>query len=418
MTASHQKRAHRPAAKRLVALLLLLSLSLSLVACGDPAPEIVTEGLTVLETPTVPPSEAAVAEAEAVLYPLFLFAAEQALGSAVPPGTQKTVAAHAKEVARLLSESGTGDAGYRAVTAILARDGEAAVAEWFGGSEEGYPCLRALYLSLTEHLPTEAIADLAYALLDYSYTFRCEAAWERAEAHRDREALYLRYLQKYEALSAEADTFRTEIDGDCFSAAFRTLLMLSDLFAKAEGDTAALTAFTPTELTVFLRLIPFEEIETSPEGYELLLSLAARETGGDIAFLLSVAEEAGDLAHLASVTEGLITLAAHLRDAVGEEEALLLQGSEHEKLLSALFAELPDGDWDYLASLAALPLSREAYAEAAALRWEDYTAYAAELVPITAEELRATAGTDGFAALLPRYLASITPVLSYCYENR
>jgi hypothetical protein len=396
---------------------LLLSLSLSLVACGDPAPEIVTEGLTVLETPTVPPSEAAVAEAEEVLYPLFLFAAEQKLGSAVPPGTQKTVAAHAKEVARLLSESGTGDAGYRAVTAILARDGEAAVAEWFGGSEEGYPRLRALYLSLTEHLPTEAIADLAYALLDYSYTFRTEAAREDWEKHKDR-PLGEWCRQKYEALAAEHATFRPEIDGDCFSAAFRTLLMLSDLFAKAEGDTAALTAFTPTELTVFLRLIPFEEIETSPEGYELLLSLAARKTGGGMAFLLSVAEEAGDLSHLASVTEGLITLAAHLRNAVGEEEALLLQGSEHEKLLSALFAELPDGDWDYLASLAALPLSREAYAEAAALRWEDYTAYAAALVPITAEELRAAAGTDGFAALLPRYLANITPVLSYCYENR
>ena len=418
MTASHQTRAHRTAAERLAALLLLFALLVSLVSCGT-EPPIVTEGLTVLETPTVPPSEAAVAEAEQVFEALFLLATEQALGSAVPPGTQKTVEAHAEEVARLLSESGTDDAGYRAVTAILAQDGEAAVTEWFGGSKEGYPCLRALYLSLTEHLSTEALSDLAYALLDYSYTFRCEAAWERAETYRDREALYLRYLQKYEALSTEADTFRSEIDRDCFSAAFRTLLMLSELFTEAEGDTASLTAFTPTELTVFLRLIPLEEIETSTEGYELLLSLAARETGGIPSRLLFAAQDAGDLPTVAAELGGLLALLTHLRDAMSSRDAALLRERDHKALLVSLSGTLGEEDRATLARLEALSLDRAAYDAVGLAEWGDaYAAYAEGLSTVTAAELLAAAGTDAFAALLPRYLANITPVLSYCYETQ
>ena len=416
MKASHQKWARRPA-ERLAALLLLLALAVSLVSCGA-EPPIVTEGLTVLETPTVPPSDEAVAEGEQVFLSLLLYATEKRLGGAVPSGTRREIETHARKVALLLAESGVGEDGYRAVSLLLARDGEGAVDEWLAGSDGGYPRLRALYLALTAHLPVGAITELAYTLLDYSYTFRTEAAREDWEKYEGRPVGdYAK--QKYEALAAEHATFRAEIGEECFAAALRTLLMLSDLFAESEGDSEALTVFTPAELLIFLDYIPLDGIRTSPEGYTLLLSLLARERGDLPSRLLAAARDAGDLPMLAGRAEGLLTLLVHLRDLMDKEEAILLRERRYGDLLSSLFAKLPEGDWAFLDALATLPLDRAAYDAVGVSEWGDaYTAYAEAVTPATVEELRAAAGSEDFAPLLARYLAAITPVLSYLLEGQ
>ncbi len=395
--------------------LFLLLLSLLLTSCGGDAPPIVTEGLTVLETPSHPPSEEAIAEAEEVLYPLFLLAAERKLGTAVPPGTQRRLADHAKKVALLLADAGVTEEGYLAVTAILARDGEAAIGEWFQESDGGYPRLRALYLSLSEQLSAEAIARLAYRTLFYSYDVRCESARQRYETYG-----YPHQLIELNRLEAERATLAAEVGEDSFSAALRTLLMLSDLIAEAGGDTDALTSFTPAELTVFLGYIPLDGIRTTPAGWELLLSLAARPAAGGVpSRLLAAAEECGDLPTLAAEMNGILTLLTHLRDGMGKEEAALLRDREYRALLSALAEKLTDGDWALLDALASLPLDRAVYDGLGAAEWGDaYLTYAAATVPISAAELRAAVGTDGFADLLPRYLANITPVLSYMLEGQ
>ena len=406
--------AHRPPLfLRAAALLLLLALPSSLVSCGG-APPIVTEGLTVLEEPSTPPSAEAVAAAAEVLSALFLYAAEKQLGGPVPSGMREKISAHAEEAAALLAGTGVDEEGYLALTAILSRDGEGAITEWIEGSDAGYPCLRALYLSLRAYLSAERLAGLAYFLLLYSYDVRCDTAKQRFETYG-----YPHLKLEYDALVAERNALLLEIGEESFSAALRSLLMLSDLFAGAEGDAAALSSFTPTELRIVLRYIPLDEIRVSATGFAVLLRLAAKSARGPGGRLLAAAEESGDLSLLAAKGEGMLTLLLHLRDAVGEEEAALLQAGEHDALLSALFAALPDEDWELLASLAALPLDRAAYDGVATAEWgAAYTAYAASILPISADELRAAVGSDGFSALLLRYLASLSPALPYLLERQ
>lgn len=395
------------------ALLLLLSLLLSLVSCGS-EPPVVTEGLTVLREPTLPISGEARLLGEEVLLSLFLYAAEEWLGRSPAAGTQRQIEEHALETAARLAECGITEEAYLAVLALLERDGEAAVDEWIAGSEEGYPHLRALYLALTAHLPSDRLTSLGYDLLLYSYDFRCDTAKRRYETYGKTHP----YLEdEYEAIVAERAAFISEVGEESFSAALRTLLMLSDLFAEADGKTDKLKDFTPAELLIFLDYLPLEELFVSTEGNRVLLSLAASERGGGIGYLLAVAEECGDLPVLAAEMEGLLTLAIHLRDAMGREEAILLGEGERAALLSALFAKLPEEDWAYLASLPTLPLDRETYDRRARSKWgADYEAYAAATTPITVDELRAAAGGEGFSEALSRYLAAVTPVLSYLIQ--
>lgn len=397
------------------ALLLLLSLALSLVSCGS-EPPVVTEGLTILREPTLPISGEARLLGEEVLVPLFLYAAEEWLGRSLPVGTRRQVEAHASETAVRLAECGITEEAYLAVLALLERDGEAAVHEWITGSEEGYPHLRALYLALTAHIPSDQLASLGYDILLYSYDFRCDTAKQRYETYGKTHP-YLK--DEYDAIVAERAAFIGEVGEESFSAAFRTLLMLSDLFAEADGKTAKLKDFTPAELLIFLDYLPLAELFVSTEGFRVLLSLTANEMGSGIGYLLAVAEECGDLPVLAAEMEGLLTLAIHLRDSMGKEEAILISEGEHAVLLSALFAKLPEEDWAYLASLPTLELDRETYDRRARSKWgADYETYAAATAPITVGELRAAAGGEGFPEALSRYLAAVTPVLSYLIQPK
>ena len=410
---------YRPRLFRMTALLLLLALPLSLLSCGEEE-EILTEGLTVLETPTVLPSGEAIAEAEEVILPLISLAAKKRLGVAqVPPGTQKKLASYAKQAALLLAETGIPEEGYRAVTALLASGGEGAILEWYSDSPGGYPLLRALYLSLTLHLSGDTLARLAYDLLVYSYDMRCEDALSAMEENRDRPAFADVFRKKHEALAAEREALTAEIGEESFSAALRTLLMLSDLMAGTGGDGEALASFTPTEILTLCGYVPLDGIRPSTDGYALLLSLAARSPGDSpaVAFL-SLAEERGELPLLAEKMPGLLALITHMRDGMDEREAALLLEGEREALLSSLFVGIPAEDWALLSSLTALLPDRAAYDEVGVATWgAAYTAYAEAIDPISAEELRAAAGGEGFAAQLARFLSGISPVLSYPLDH-
>ena len=401
--------------KRGILLVLLLSLFLSLVSC-EPTQQIVREGLTVLpsdDTAAPYSADTLILGREAIFGLLSHYVRTTTTVPTLAAATTKTLQRHAAMLATLLSECGLTEVRYREVAALLRADGPAAIDAYL--SEGGglmAPKVKALYLSLSERMGAERLGRFAYAAILYLYEDKAATALSRYESYG-----YPHLLVEAERLSAERAVLVSDVGEKDFVAAMRLAVMLADLAAgTASGEQ--LSAFSPTELLLFLRYVPLEDLTLAPKGWELLLSFAVPSSGeGYRDRLLIRAEENGDLTCLSTVLNTAIPLLASVRDGMTEEEARLLQKKDTGGLLYTIFHRMSAGEKETLFALLATPFTYAEYEAIAEEKYGDaFGAYRQALTAATAEELCA-ADAEEFSSVLERYLFGISPVLTYREEN-
>lgn len=400
--------------KRGLLLLLLLSLLLSLASCAN-APEIVREGLTILpsENTAAPYAETTLASGREAFYTLLSHYVRATTVPTLAPATVQALTRHAEALAARLSDCGLTEARYLEIASLLKTDGPAACDAYLspnGGLTA--PAVRALYLSLSEQMGAERLGRFAYAAVLYRYEELAATAMSHYEKYG-----YPHLLIEAEQLLAERATLVSDIGEKNFVRAMQVVIMLADL---ATGTAAGeeLLAFSPTELLLFLRYIPLDDLTVTPDGWELLLSfLVAPSDGSYRSRLTDAAKKNGDIARIAEALPAALTLLSSVREAMTEREARLLQEGDTEGLLFALFSGMSQSDKELLFSLLEAPLT---YAEYEALAEEEYgdgfLAYRETLTAATADELCA-AEAEEFCAVLERYLFGISPVLTYREEK-
>ena len=407
------KKAHQgPSASiltRVLPFLLILTLLCTLGGCNG-TPANAQNGLIVLpaeDAGEITYTEKAVGDVTNAIYSLLLHYA-----SSVTPNlsdtTKAALATHADEVVTRIKAQRLTEARLCALTELLKAHGTAAIDEVLGRSVEGGHT-RTLYLALTELIGQERLGQLTYQLLLYRHEYLASTARSRYEKYG-----YPHLLEEATHLENELNILKNDIGASQFGAAFRLGIMLTDLLSSDTLRGQALSAFSPAEILLFLQYIPLQEISLSDRGWHFLLTLTLPATPTDYRDRLLVkANENGDLLRIAASCNEMLSLLAATRDRMSADTIRLLQAGEQDKLLFTLFHSLSDAERASFFRLTAIDLTYDDYETLALTEYGDaFTSYKKSIHPATEEEVCAADVTD-FVDTLTRYLAGISPALTY-----
>ncbi len=400
---------------RALAFLLVLALSLSLIGCGgkNTPPEKLQEGIVI--SPEVPYSAATVAYAKETLYPLVLRFVEN--GGLL---LTDTLRAHyrevAAEVAEILCAEPVAEPLFLSAMDAIGTRGAAVVDELYAYAKKSGTALTetaALYRALVLLLDSEAVLRAFYNLVIYSYSYRYEDAMLKYSEFKK-----IHFLREAQAIRTERAVFTEEIGEAAFCAVIGRALCLSDLFFGGALESGQLDSFSDGELLAFLRRLDVEPLSVSDAGWELILSLIAPEKAADAQdhalWIAALLKKNGDLSAVAAVCNDMTAVGAALVAHLGEESLALLRRGEYEAAVASSLADFTEQEWLALARVQGMAIDRDAYHGAALEKYGDaYLAYAESLVPLTAEGLCESLGTENFYESLERIVGGISPAFSY-----
>lgn len=407
-----KKTHHRSSASfltRVLPFLLIITIICSFSGC-DQAPASLQNGLTVLPTADageITYTNEATQDVTAALYALLLHYASTVTPN-LPDTTKATLALHADEIVKRIKAQHLTEARFSTLATLLNTHGTAAVDEYLAGSPKG-DHIRALYLALTELMGQERLGQLTYQLLLYRHQYLATTARSRYKKYG-----YPHLLEEATRLEGELSILENDIGAAKFGTAFRMGIMLTDLLSSDTLKGQALSSFSLAEILLFLEYIPLQEIELSEQGWHFLLTLTLPSTPTDYRDRLLVkANENGDLLRIAASCDELLSLLTAARDRMSTDTARLLQAGERDTLLFELFHSLNEEERASFFALTAIDLTYDDYEAIALAEYGDtFTSYKESIHPANASEVCA-ADVATFVDTLTRYLAGISPVLTY-----
>ncbi len=396
---------------RAIALLLLIStVVLSLFSCGKKTPQ---EGILI--SPESAYSAPAKLCAHSTFYKLLEHYTKQSTGvKTLPKPTQARLNSVAQNMAAITEEKPINELLFLEAMMALSEQGPDVIDElllYKSTHEGGLSKTRALYLSLTRILDSEAIIDTLYRLLLYGYDYSYKDAMAKYNQYG-----YMQHLADAERIDKERTAFSEQIGREGFEAVFLHLLVGSDLFLSDALSSEQFSAFTDMEILLFLQSLELSETQIQDGGWELILGkiLPAEASDSYVSKISAALLSSGDYKNLAAVMNDATALFAAVSDRLTEREIALLRSGDRAAAIGALMQRFTENDFARLSRITALSLDKAIYHEIALQTYgAEYAAYANEIQPIDMAALRASLGQSTFYESLEKYVAGISPAFSY-----
>lgn len=399
---------------RAVAMLLALMLSLSLFSCGGETADSGRDGIYISDEQ--PYSAEAVAYAEQTFYSLLQHYTRASGVQTIPEATLARLGAVAAELVAISAESPITESVYIAVMDKLRESGEAVIDEYYAYSQNGTGELartRELYLSLVSLLNADTVSRMAYRFLLYGYDYRYGEEIGKSEKYPEYKEMY---EARAEAIDAERRALVMGIGEGEFSSALLQALALSELISGGVLDSDEMSGFTDGEILIFIKSLELSATDIDDEGWCLILDKILPGAAGEnygTAQLFKMRENR-DFEKISAVMNDLSAIIAAVSERVTAEDIALLRADKTEQLLRNTLKRFTDDDLARLARVFSVDINKEDYHSVAlSFYGAEYAEYAENIQPITQEELRASLDGETFYESLERYIAGLSPALSY-----
>ena len=405
----------KSASKRVLALLLMLALVVSLFGCAETpeAPGIKQEGIVI--TPEVPYSAEVLARSEEILYPLILRFVEKS-GLFLTPTLKEHYRTVASEVAAILAKNPVDEDLYTVALEAIESRGETVVDElaaYAKGKGDGLGEVAVLYRQLVSLFDSRAVLDVIYDLVLYSFDYRYRDAMAKYEQYK-RE----KFKQEAEAVRKEKRIVTDEIGRQAFYDVVSQTLALADLFVGGALESELLDTFSDEEILAFLRRLEIRRLSVTDVGWVLILETLTPAAQGENATyaqrLWARARENGDFTAIAGACNDLSEVSAAIVSHLTASDIAEIRNGDYEAAVAAALARFTDAQWECLSRIGAVELRADDYhAVAAQVYGAAYVEYAESLLPVSAEQLRASIDTENFYESLERFVGGISPAFSY-----
>lgn len=354
------------------------------------------------------------AYAETVIFSVLQYATYQKTGIAPNAVTVEKLKEVSKNVQAIMVSSPIHEDLYRKVLEKVERVHEDVVDEVLkyqesGGTENALSATKALYLDLSATVGVDYVGETLYDLCVYLYQYQYDETMANYEKYG-----YPYLKLDAERYQAEQIALKNGIGKRNFTTLLKSGFAFADLLLSEGLQSDKISAFTDTEILLFLQNLGISSLSVTEEGWQLVLSRAIPDEGGTYATKLLSLVKAHDLSEGARATRLGVELLSNTVNKLTEADAAMLKDGDFYSWIQSAFQRFDETDWALWEQMTAFSLEAEEYDALAVQTYGDaYVQYKENLAVYTLAELRAAVLQDNFYDVLKGYIAGISPAISY-----
>lgn len=398
------------------ALLLALACTCALCGCDQGATSDSYSGIVISQEK--PHSTETEAYAETVIFSVLKYATQKKTGIEPNDTAVQKLKDISKNIQTIMVSSPIHEDVYRAFMEKVESAGNAVVDEVCAYTENGYTdngfaAAKALYLDLSSLAGADYVGGTLYDLCAYLYQYK----YDEAMANYDKYGYSYLKLDA-ERYQAEQTVLKNEIGKTNFITALKSGFAFADLLLGEGVQSDKLSAFTDTEILLFIQGLDVSSLSVTEAGWQLILSHALPNEGGRYAMKLLGLLKQYNLAEAAKIAKLGVKLLSNAIAKMTETDAALLREGDFLALIQSVYARFDESDWALFEEMTTLPIQTEYYdALAVETYGETYLYYKENLTVYALTDLRSAVGQDNFYDVLRGYIAGISPAFSYGMQN-
>ena len=144
-----------------------------------------------------------------------------------------------------------------------------------GGTENALSKTKALYLDLSATVGVDYVGETLYDLCVYLYQYQYDETMANYEKYG-----YPYLKLDAERYQAEQIALKNGIGKRNFTTLLKSGFAFADLLLSEGLQSDKISAFTDTEILLFLQNLGFSSLSVTEEGWQLILSRALPDEGG------------------------------------------------------------------------------------------------------------------------------------------
>ena len=278
-----------------------------------------------------------------------------------------------------------------------------------GGTENALSATKALYLDLSAIVGVDYVGETLYDLCVYLYQYQYDETMANYEKYG-----YPYLKLDAERYQAEQTALKNGIGKRNFTTVLKSGFAFADLLLSEGLQSDKISAFTDTEILLFLQNLGLSSLSVTEEGWQFILSRAIPDEGGTYATKLLNLLKAHDLSEGAKATKLGVELLSNTINKLTQSDTALLKNGDFHSLIQSAFQRFDETDWALWEQMTAISLETEYYDEEAVQTYGDaYVQYKENLAVYTLTDLRTAVLQDNFYEVLKGYIAGISPAISY-----
>ena len=353
------------------------------------------------------------AYAESVILSILKYAVQKEMGVTPSDAVVKKLTERAKDVQSIIASTPIHEDVYRTFMSRVKVHGNKVIDVALDYDESDFSTIKEVYLDLTSVVGSDYLGGVLYDLCAYTYQYKYEQAILDYEEYG-----YSFLLLDAKRYQSELNVLKNEVGKNNFITAIKNTFAFADLFLSKGAQSQQLSAFTDTEILLFIKSLDVSSLTITDAGWELLLSYAIpSDSDNYLLKLLSLMKE-HDLTEGAKALNVGVKLVSNSIDRWTEEDAYLLRQGDFHALIKASFARFDDDDWKLFESATTCEFESEDYEALAMETYGDaYVQYKQNLTVFTLSDLKTAVNEENFYEILRGYVAGISPAFSYGMKN-
>lgn len=351
--------------------------------------------------------------AESVILSILKYAVQKKTGVTPNDVMVEKLTERAISVQAIMASTPIHEDVYKEFMACIKVHGNSVVDAVLDYDESDFSAIKEAYLDLTSVVGSDYLGGVLYDLLEYTYQYKYEQAMLDYEEYG-----YSFLLLDAKRYQLEQAILKSDVGKTNFTIALKNAFAFADLFLSKGVQSEQLSAFTDTEILLFIKSLDISSLTITDAGWQLLLSYAIPSDGDVYASKLLALMKQHDLSELASGLNKCVKLLSNSVIRWNEYDASLLRNGDFYALMQSSFKRFDNEDWKLFESITTCEFEREHY-EALAMETygEAYVQYKQNLAVFTLDDLKTAVNEENFYEVLRGYVAGISPAFSYGMEK-